>query len=222
MKCAIFDMDGTLINSEKKYFACWQSLMQCQGYALTTDFYRNVLGSPINAIKPLFLEEYGSDFPFDYLFEQIAHRRKCYITNAHFELNQGALTFLQACEQEKITCGLATSSPYTEARPVLEALGVWAYFSFTAFGNEVIEGKPHPEIFNLAAKRSGHSKNNIVVFEDSKNGLLAAKGADLAVIHLNDFIPLDEDVMHIPLGSYQDFDQILQSCHFKPQALASK
>ncbi|MBO1304558.1 HAD family phosphatase [Enterococcus sp. 669A] len=221
MKCGIFDMDGTLINSEKKYFACWQSFMQCEGYALTTDFYRGVLGTPIDAIKPLFLAEYGSDFPFDTLLEQILRRRECFVANARFELNPGALTFLKACQTAGITCGLATSSPAAEAKSILEALEVWDYFTFTAFGDEVSKGKPDPEIFHLAAERSGHPKAEIVVFEDSTNGLLAAAGADLAVYHLNDFIPLAEEINQIPLGSYQDFDQLLAACQGHPELLTT-
>lgn len=220
MKCVIFDMDGTLINSEKKYFSCWQSLMQGEGYTLTADFYRNVLGSPINAIKPLFLAEYGSAFPFDAMFLQVLQRRECYVNNAHFDLNLGAKVFLKACQESGIACGLATSSPRAEAQLILEGLDIWDYFTFTAFGNEVKKGKPDPEIFQLAASRSGYSDAEIAVFEDSTNGVLAAHDAGLAVYHLNDFIPIAEEITHLPVASFQDFTEIMAACHNQPADLS--
>lgn len=220
MNCALFDMDGTLINSEKKYFACWQSLMQCEGYALTTDFYRKVLGSPINEIRPLFLAEYGNAFPFDSLFQQVIQRRESYVNNAQFDLNQGAKAFLQACRETGIVCGLATSSQRAEAQIILKSLEIWDYFTFTVFGNEVKNGKPDPEIFQLAKARSGYSETEIAVFEDSTNGVLAAHRAGLAVYHLNDFIPIAEEIAHIPVASYQDFTEILETCQNEPAVLA--
>lgn len=220
MKCVIFDMDGTLINSEKKYFACWQSLMQGEGYTLTGDFYRSVLGSPINEIKPLFHEEYGNDFPFDLLLQQVLKQREYYVNNAHFDLNLGVKVFLQACRESGIACGLATSSPRAEAQLVLEQLDIWDYFTFTAFGNEVKKGKPDPEIFQLAACRSGYSNAEIVVFEDSTNGVLAAHNAGLAVYHLNDFIPIAEEIAHLPVASYQDFTEIMAACQNRPADLS--
>ncbi len=221
MKCAIFDMDGTLINSEKKYFACWQNLMQHEGYDLTTDFYRTVLGSPINEIKPLFLKEYGSAFPFDALLEQVLQVRENYVNNARFELNCGTAEFLQACRQAEITCGLATSSSQAEAQLILEALDIWDYFDFTAFGSEVLKGKPDPEIFHLAAARSGHPKSDIIVFEDSTNGVLSASAAGLKVYHLNDFIPIAEEIEILPLASYQDFTEIMTACQNQPALLTT-
>lgn len=219
MKCAIFDMDGTLINSEKKYFECWQSFLESCGYEITVDFYQRVLGSPTHELKPLFLAEYGNAFPFDQLFQRVMLHRQDYVNSVQFALTPGALAFLQACRATGIVCGLATSSPRAEAQRILERLKVWDFFAFTAFGNEVKKGKPDPEIFQLAAARSGYAKGEIVVFEDSTNGVLAAHRAGLTVYHLNDFIPIAEEIAHLPAASYQDFNEILADCHNQPGTL---
>lgn len=59
MKAALFDMDGTLIDSERYYFSIWQELMAQEGYHLEKDFYQHVVGSPTSILKEKFQNHFG-------------------------------------------------------------------------------------------------------------------------------------------------------------------
>ncbi|GCF93073.1 hypothetical protein NRIC_09640 [Enterococcus florum] len=137
MKCVIFDMDGTLINSEKCYYQVWEKLIGQAGYSLNTTFYKTILGCPTTEIEELFLAYFGADFPFKELFTAFMKTRKEYIDQVHFELTPGILRFFDLCEAQRVTCGVATSSHKDEATQLLKSIGVWNRLHFSAFGDDI-------------------------------------------------------------------------------------
>ncbi|MGM0168850.1 hypothetical protein IGI39_004605 [Enterococcus sp. AZ135] len=219
MKCVIFDMDGTLINSEECYYQVWQRLIEEAGYPLNKAFYKTILGCPTTEIKELFLAHYGAAFPFQSLFSSFMHVRNHYIQQAKFDLSPGITQFFDLCQKQNITCGVATSSHKEEAITLLKSMGIWKQLRFSVFGDEIVNGKPNPEIFEKAVRKSGFKKNEIVVFEDSKNGLLSAKRAGLYVYQINDFIPLDETDYALAQYTFKNFLEVLDFCGNSPVEL---
>lgn len=98
-------------------------------------------------------------------------------------------------------------------------MGIWKQLRFSVFGDEIVNGKPNPEIFEKAVRKSGFKKNEIVVFEDSKNGLLSAKRAGLYVYQINDFIPLDETDYALAQYTFKNFLEVLDFCGNSPVEL---
>ncbi|MGG5318310.1 HAD family hydrolase [Enterococcus sp. AZ072] len=211
MKCVIFDMDGTLINSESIYYSVWSELVEQENYALSKKFYKNILGCPTDQIQELFLNYFGSAFPFEKLFASFMEKRNELIQTGSFDLTAGVREFLDHCHSSNITCGVATSSHKEEALCLLEKMGIYNDFSFFSFGDEVTQGKPSPEIFELAVHRSGTTKEQTIVFEDSKNGLLAAHYANLPVFLVNDFISLEPNHEKLSTYSFKNFLQVMEN-----------
>ncbi|MGY3750284.1 HAD family hydrolase [Vagococcus acidifermentans] len=211
MKTIIFDMDGTLINSEKKYYHIWENLLAEKKYSITLDFYKRILGKPTNQIKREFLHYFGDSFPFDLLFKKFMIKRSELISDADFELNEGVLKFVSWCSYNNVICGVATSSLRNETHHILNKLDILDIFSFSLCGDDVSKGKPHPEIFQKAAALTTSKKKDIIVFEDSMNGVISANKAGLTVCHINDFIPLTGEIKRIPIESYKDFNDVLKS-----------
>lgn len=94
MKAALFDMDGTLIDSERYYFSIWQELMAQEGYHLEKDFYQHVVGSPTSILKEKFQNHFGELPMFDRLFEEFMDRRKQAQRKAIFPITDGCQKYL--------------------------------------------------------------------------------------------------------------------------------
>lgn len=219
LKCIIFDMDGTLIDSERAYYSIWEILLQREGFLLTPSFYQNVIGAPTNQIKPLFLEAFGPRLPFDQLFQAFMLARANYIEQANFGLQPGVISFLNLFQQANILCALATSSTKKEALPLLDKLGLKDYFSHFVFGDEVMHGKPAPEIFVKATEKIASIPTDFLVFEDSKNGILAANRAGIKVYQIANFLPFQGEIAKIPAHAFKDFNEAIQFCNGEPNLL---
>lgn len=205
MNTIIFDMDGTLIKSEEKYFYIWQELVNGKGFSLDVNFYQTLLGRPTATIKEHFIAHYGPEFPFDELFAEFLSRREIATATGDFEIMDGAKEFLQTCQQKKITCCLATSSHQAEATTILKKLQLFDYFSHTSFGDQVTVGKPNPEIFLNILTKAQVSATDCIVFEDSISGVRAAQGAKIPVYYLTNFMDLPLEYAPLISGTYHDF-----------------
>lgn len=84
--------------------------------------------------------------------------------------------------KNNFSLALASSSPHEQINYILENLGIKRYFHSTISGEDVKEGKPHPEIFLKAARSVGIDPESCVVIEDSHNGVTAAKNANMKCI----------------------------------------
>jgi HAD superfamily hydrolase (TIGR01509 family) len=90
--------------------------------------------------------------------------------------------FLREIQAANIPIALATSSRKMKMQLVMEESGLGKYFSVFVTGEEVAHGKPHPEIFLLAAERLNVDPKQCLVIEDAVNGVAAAKAAGMKCI----------------------------------------
>ena len=81
---------------------------------------------------------------------------------------------------------VASSSPKKQIARVLEALNITHYFSHQVSAEGLVNGKPHPAVFLLAAEKLGLTSEQCIVIEDAINGMVAAKAAEMKVIVMPD------------------------------------
>ena len=96
-----------------------------------------------------------------------------------------------------IPWAVATSSPHSHAEEILHQLGLHDRCRAIAAGNEVIHGKPHPEIYQLAAARLGILPEHCLALEDSGPGSLAAARAGMTVIAIPNAQTKTADFSHV-------------------------
>src|SRR5699024_10209917 len=93
---------------------------------------------------------------------------------------------------------------------LLERLDVRAYFKDVVGGDEVPNAKPDPAIFNLAFEKTGiENKEQALVLEDSKNGLLAAKGAGIPAILVPDLLDPTDDMKDLASAVLPDLHHVI-------------
>jgi HAD superfamily hydrolase (TIGR01509 family) len=181
----IFDLDGVLADSEPWWNQIDAKLLAEYGVSYRGEYHRNVLGVSYR----LAVEFYKNAFHISASVEELMQRRGEIATDFfanRVDLFPFAKTTLAQLREMKLPLAVATSSVSVSARPLLDRTGIRSLFSVVITGDEVQQGKPHPDIYLRAAKKLGISPEACLVIEDSLAGIAAGKAANMRVAAIPD------------------------------------
>ena len=206
IRCVIFDMDGTLYDTEKIYREGWLQA----GVPLNT--YMNFIGTTNQYIADR-LTEIGLNA------EQVISSKIAWV-NAFLEeegipIKEGAVQALKWLRDHGIISVIATSSAMEVADKYLEATGMREYFSHVVSGFLLEHGKPEPDIFLMAAEQAGIGPSECAVVEDSFNGVRAGHAAGMYTIMVPDLIQPNEEIRSLA-------DVVLPSLALLPEQLMKR
>ncbi|MFN5701139.1 MAG: HAD family hydrolase [Betaproteobacteria bacterium] len=183
---ALFDMDGTLVDSERVIFNAWMESSQELGLPLDHAQYSRVIGLNDEESNALLIQLLGSEAAFLRVRTLAKSKLQAPAGSVIFPLKPGVLPLLAALSERKVPCAVASSSTSAEIEDRLTRIGVRHYFSAAAGGNEVQRGKPDPAVYLLAASRLGVDPGQCIAFEDSEHGAAAAAAAGARVVLVPD------------------------------------
>lgn len=192
IQAVIFDMDGTLIDTEKYYRKCWPEAFAAFGYTMTDEQVLAIrsLGRPFAPRQ--FREWFGEDLDY----EAVRNRRKelvaACIARHGIETKPGAATLLQLLKQKGILTAVATATDLTRTEAYLKQVGLYEYFDRLISATMVPEGKPSPYVYAYACEQIGVAPEHCFAVEDSPNGVLSAYRAGCKVIMVPDATEPDE------------------------------
>lgn len=192
VKGVIFDKDGTLHDTERVFFRAWHIAAEEMGVPDIDATIRHCTGMTLPDIG-MFWEGKYPDIPFE---PYITRRNQivAQMVSREVPVREGALELLQTLKARGYRLGLATSTGKALATDHLRRTGMLALFDGLAFGDEVEDGKPAPDIYLLAAQRIGLSPEVCVGVEDSFNGIRAVHAAGMRPIMTPDLIPPTEEI----------------------------
>lgn len=180
-KAVIFDMDGTLIESTNADFLAWQKVFSDYNKVLTFQDYRPMLGMRSFAVVKDLLNISDEKRQVIALSKKSQYFHEV-IEESGLKRVPYAIEFLNQIKGLGIPLALATSSRREKTKFVLKKVGLFSYFDVILTGEDVINGKPFPEVFLKAASALKVSVENCLVFEDAVSGIKAAKSASMKCV----------------------------------------
>lgn len=178
----IFDMDGVIVDSGEHHRAAWQALLAELGTTVSSaDFWRLTIGRPAHEAVSLLL---GRELHYEEAMELAGRKRDLY---RHFAQRgavavPGVADFVGSVARSGTACAVATSASRHDARHVLDTLGLAGHFGAVVTAEDVIRGKPDPEVYVRAATEIGIAPRDCLAFEDAVVGVQAARRAGMRVI----------------------------------------
>lgn len=189
LTCVIFDMDGTLIDSEKFYLEGFKHAFAEYGFLLSADEIKVFVGmSGESEMLEIDKITHNRDIT-NQIFNDMLTFAKKELTNQMVPLKPYARELLTHCQNLGLKIGLATSTYEASGLKTLKETDLLHFFDFLVFGNEVTVPKPNKMIYELALKKANASTGECLVVEDSHSGVVAATSGNLAVAQLIDDIP---------------------------------
>ncbi|MHA6299875.1 HAD family hydrolase [Devosia sp. CAU 1758] len=192
-EAAIFDMDGTLLDTEAVFRDIVFDVCTELGFEMTHDVHRSMVGSSHERTSQLLIEAYGVAFPYS-LFDE-----KCRVimrerSHGGVPVKAGAVEFITELRARGIPTAVATSSRHPHAEHHLNAAGLLDLFETVVTRDDVVNPKPHPEPYLLAAERLGVGPTRCLALEDSHSGVRAAHAAGMQTIMVPDLVGPNDDI----------------------------
>jgi len=190
---AIFDMDGLMLDTEKPTLDMWIKVGKLNGWDIEPELIMRTLGIDKPGTKVIIYGALGSDFPYDTLRDEVNSRVKEIFENG-ISLKPGLIVLLDHLSGLGVKLAVATSTRRETAQWKLQKAGILDRFDAFAFGDEITNGKPAPDIFLLAAERLGKAPSECVGFEDSPAGHTGLHAAGIRSVFVKDLVDLPPEV----------------------------
>jgi beta-phosphoglucomutase-like phosphatase (HAD superfamily) len=215
-------MDGLMFDTERLCFNVWKQVAGETGRELSEKTYTACIGRNSRDTRRIMQDEWGADFPCE---EFLSRARK--LMREEMERDgppekPGLRKLLGFLAEQKIPAAVATSSGRESALWMIGRAGLTGYFTAFAFGNEVEQGKPAPDIFLAALGRINEAFLNrepggdrallpeeCIVLEDSPAGLLGASAAGMKPVFIKDLAEPQEEALSLVLASPQNLAEVI-------------
>jgi HAD superfamily hydrolase (TIGR01509 family) len=182
LKGLIFDFDGLILETEVPGFTAWQEKFILHGYSFTHEDWKKAIGTGPTAYDP---GEHLSQLTNRRLDPQILRDEVIFRSNQILSsqpILPVVLDFIHTAKGAGLVLAIASSSNRSWVNGHLARLGLMKFFKTVCTADDVSAVKPDPELYLLALTNIGLSASEVIAFEDSPNGISAAKAAGIYCI----------------------------------------
>jgi putative hydrolase of the HAD superfamily len=196
LKALIFDFDGLIIDTESAIYQAWRELYESHGHSLTIAHWSQCVGTDFSAAydPKKELEQLTAKI-FDWKTQEATLTERVHVLLDGFDALPGVRERLHEASTLALPCSIASSSPLSWVERHLGHLNIRDRFSNVTCRDHVERIKPNPDLFLDAARKLGAAPDEVIIFEDSLNGLRAAKAAGMRCV-----------VVPGPVTEHLDFD----------------
>jgi beta-phosphoglucomutase len=196
LKAVLFDLDGTLIDSEYFHYQCWEDILKEFSHSMTyEEWVEKYAGIPLPENCATIIEKYHLDISLPDLIEWRERQSIIGFSTRDIDLMPFVLETIQFYKSNGLKLAVVTASPRPDVEVIFQRNGLGDYFDLMITRTEVAVSKPDPECYLLCCERLGIQKDECVVFEDTLNGLKAAKAAGLTC-----YVIQQDESQHVKLN----------------------
>ena len=209
IEAVIFDMDGVLIDSEPLWKIAMQETFDAIGCNLTKKDFGKTVGLRIDEVIEFWYEAIGWENHGPKEVENKIVERMVELISEHGKPLLGVVEMLQFLRDKNIKIGLATSSYSVLIEAVLSILNLKDQFDFVHSAENEEYGKPHPAVYLTVAKKLGVHPQKCLVIEDSLNGIISGKAAQMKVVCIPEKTHQPEPKLSIADFMFTDLEKML-------------
>ncbi len=212
IKAVIFDMDGTLIDTESISIIAWERAAASRGLDIPTQLYYDFIGITRTACLEILSAQLNDAALADELFE--LHKEIEYeLYPETLVLKPGATELIHSLHERGLRLALATSTRAVQMHAKFDRFELLPLMDAVVCGDELERSKPNPDIFLLAASRLGLDPSECAVVEDSFNGVRAGHAAGMFTVMVPDLVQPDEEITGLAsviVGSLSEVEAALE------------
>lgn len=208
IELVIFDMDGVMFDTEKISYRSWKKLGKKYNYNTDDDIFKKTVGLNIKSTRQVYKKHFGANFPFEKMRNEEIKMMKDCILSEGVPVKYGVYELLSCIKNRNLKIALATSALKERAELLLNLSDTKKYFDVITCGDDIINGKPDPEIFLKTAQKLSCEPENCVVMEDSENGIAAAYRAGMLPILILDFIRPGKEIEAMLFKKFDDLKEV--------------
>lgn len=207
---AIFDMDGTLFDTEKLYRQAWLDAAEEFGEERNPGVAVEGAGTNMGEQTRRVVKKYFPNIDAEkYIARVLELARE--VPNQKLELMKGVEDILNFFKAAGVKMAVASSAPVSVIEKNLTRSNLSGYFATLVGGDTVANGKPAPDIFLFAAERLNLPASDCYIFEDSFNGIRAAHAASGVAIMIPDTVQPTEEIKSLCAAIFPNLNEALQS-----------
>lgn len=195
LPCAvIFDMDGTLLDTEPVSMRAWEQAERETGHFMPRGFFVSIIGQNEATFREKLSQVMAPDCDVDAFVRRANRIYREFLESETVPLKPGLRNLLDWLQAQAIPMAVATSTQRALAEIKLHHAGIREHFTEMVCGDEVSSGKPHPMPFLRAAESLGLAPASALAVEDSANGIRSAAAAGIPTAHIPDIAPVPSEV----------------------------
>ena len=213
-RAVLWDMDGTLIDSEEFHWIAWRTTMANEGITITREQFLASFGQRNDSIIPQWLGAAATPERIEKIANAKEELYRHLIRRDGVSPLPGVATWLHRLHRDGWLQVIASAAPRANIDAVLEALSATHIFQGIVSAEDVRRGKPDPEVYLTAASKVGVSPQNCIVVEDAAAGIEGARRAgmrSIGVTHDGNHLQADVVVESLDQLDPDAFDKLLRT-----------
>jgi len=205
----LFDMDGLMVDSERIVMKAWLETCERYGQPIDESVFKETVGTNGQSIRRFYLNRFGEDFPIDEAFAACDALYLQRLDAAENFAKPGLRALVDYLATNGVVCGVCSSSSREKIRHKLSKVGVFDDMREAVGGDEVENGKPHPEPYLKLADKLRVPIARCLALEDSYNGIRSAASAGADVVMIPDLLEPTDEIRALCVEVVESLEQVI-------------